>query len=279
MTAKGKILTLMWKKECFVVGKTGLRGRYFTLEDEAALLDMMNSGALDAGAWWARAVDLIHNGARGLGQGLCPFCSVYRSDRQCNACPYGEHHGPCTRDDSHFQRFLVPALSVTQPPNVWYRAVLHEVEEMGRAQDMKTPPGWKEVAESLGQVPKLTVKQFRAMLNLFMCSDPWPADKEDHAVLENLLNDEARKRQWENLVSAYHAFKNPHAPPVCAYTDPETGWRCPNSAMWKIYVGHMEAGYGKGTLCCEEHLGKMVALSKPGKSCTIERVEWKKGEK
>jgi len=47
-------------------------------------------------------------------------------------------------------------------------------------------------------------KTYRAFLDLFMCSDPYPDTKENEAIVRDFLDDEARKRGHENWVVAYH---------------------------------------------------------------------------
>lgn len=49
--------------------------------------------------------------------------------------------------------------------------------------------------------------EFRALMNLLMCSDPWPtANWEDEEHLKGLANYEAAKRGFENWIIAYHDF-------------------------------------------------------------------------
>lgn len=58
---------------------------------------------------------------------------------------------------------------------------------------------------------QLSDEQYRALLDLMMCSDPWPLDGEsgdrEHGVLVELLDAEAKRRGWDNWVVAYHEFK------------------------------------------------------------------------
>ena len=56
-------------------------------------------------------------------------------------------------------------------------------------------------------------EQFRALLDLFICADPWPVPKingkvpdNSHEVIEELLNEEARKVGYSDWVDAYHNF-------------------------------------------------------------------------
>ena len=45
-------------------------------------------------------------------------------------------------------------------------------------------------------------REFRALLDLFMCSDPYPCD--GHDVVEELLDHEADRRGFDSWVDAYH---------------------------------------------------------------------------
>ena len=50
-------------------------------------------------------------------------------------------------------------------------------------------------------------EQYRALLDLMMCSDPWPVtgdDTENQVLVTELANTEAVKRGYENWVDAYH---------------------------------------------------------------------------
>lgn len=53
--------------------------------------------------------------------------------------------------------------------------------------------------------------QYRAFLDLMMCSDPWPVVDRDgsdsNAILEGLALDEARARGFDSWIVAYHEFK------------------------------------------------------------------------
>lgn len=61
--------------------------------------------------------------------------------------------------------------------------------------------------------------EFRAMLDLFMCCDPWPVPddcdgEENHKTITEMLNRKARQRGYEGWVDAYHEFKlEPWEPP------------------------------------------------------------------
>ena len=46
--------------------------------------------------------------------------------------------------------------------------------------------------------------EYRAFLDLLMCSDPYPCQGEE--ILKNLADHEARKRDFEDWIAAYHFF-------------------------------------------------------------------------
>jgi hypothetical protein len=52
-------------------------------------------------------------------------------------------------------------------------------------------------------------QEFRAILDWFMCSDPWPVPPgdENHEIVTNWLNNEAQVRGYDSWVVAYHEFK------------------------------------------------------------------------
>ncbi len=52
----------------------------------------------------------------------------------------------------------------------------------------------------------MTDRQLRALLNLFMCSDPWPASDDDIAVIEALITTEVAKRGFPDWIEAYHSM-------------------------------------------------------------------------
>jgi hypothetical protein len=49
--------------------------------------------------------------------------------------------------------------------------------------------------------------QFRALLDLFMVSDPWPLTDIQQDYIEELIEYEATQRGFETWVDAYHEFK------------------------------------------------------------------------
>ena len=51
----------------------------------------------------------------------------------------------------------------------------------------------------------MTSEQFRALLNLWMCSDPWPTSHpSDQKHIEALLDEESEKRGYKDTIGAYH---------------------------------------------------------------------------
>lgn len=54
---------------------------------------------------------------------------------------------------------------------------------------------------------RLTGEQFRAMLNLYMASDPSPVNEEDDGEIWGLLATECDARGIDDWVVAYHEFR------------------------------------------------------------------------
>jgi hypothetical protein len=52
--------------------------------------------------------------------------------------------------------------------------------------------------------PQMTQREFRAVLDWFMCSDPWPDGPETHAIVTDWLNNMATADGWDSWVDAYH---------------------------------------------------------------------------
>lgn len=52
-------------------------------------------------------------------------------------------------------------------------------------------------------------KEFRAFLDLMMCSDPWPIQDGDvsEAILIEFADKEANNRGYENWIDAYYSFE------------------------------------------------------------------------
>jgi len=47
--------------------------------------------------------------------------------------------------------------------------------------------------------------EYRAFLDLMMCSDPWPVpDNVGQQLLEAFADDQAKKRGFDNWIEAYH---------------------------------------------------------------------------
>ena len=49
--------------------------------------------------------------------------------------------------------------------------------------------------------------EFRALLDLFMVSDPWPLDERAEGVVQDLLTSESASRGYGSWVVAYHEHK------------------------------------------------------------------------
>ena len=52
-------------------------------------------------------------------------------------------------------------------------------------------------------------EEFRAMLDLYMVSDPWPLEDREHKIIGDMLDREAGKFGYEGWVEAYHFFSFP----------------------------------------------------------------------
>ncbi len=64
----------------------------------------------------------------------------------------------------------------------------------------------KQLEEAKKDSERLPCKAFRMLLNLWMVSDPWPLTSEENQALEKMLEREAKAREYESLVDAYHLF-------------------------------------------------------------------------
>lgn len=51
--------------------------------------------------------------------------------------------------------------------------------------------------------------EFKALLNLFMSADPFPASEEDHEKLLVLLNRESQRRGYDGWIEAFHDWGKP----------------------------------------------------------------------
>lgn len=50
---------------------------------------------------------------------------------------------------------------------------------------------------------------YRALLDLIMCSDPWPVEGENQQIIESMANEEAKRRGFDTWVDAYHQMEKP----------------------------------------------------------------------
>lgn len=57
----------------------------------------------------------------------------------------------------------------------------------------------------------LTSAQFRALLDWWMVSDPWPLEEWQHEELRTLIETESDARGWPDWVEAYHRHTKEHA--------------------------------------------------------------------
>lgn len=61
----------------------------------------------------------------------------------------------------------------------------------------------------------MTDEEFRALLDLWMCSDPWPVmmrhsdeiDMNNQQIIEEFLNKESKLRNYDDIIEAFHDFK------------------------------------------------------------------------
>ncbi len=51
-------------------------------------------------------------------------------------------------------------------------------------------------------------KAFRALLDLYMVSDPWPLDDVQKGIVFGFLTAEAHKRDFRDITEAYQEFHN-----------------------------------------------------------------------
>lgn len=57
-----------------------------------------------------------------------------------------------------------------------------------------------------GPRPRLSDKQFRCLLDLWMCTDPFPESVDD-AVFTDLITSESKARGYATEIDAYHMFR------------------------------------------------------------------------
>lgn len=50
----------------------------------------------------------------------------------------------------------------------------------------------------------MNTREFRAFLNLFMCSDPWPLSDTEHQILTEWADHEAESWGYTDWIDAYH---------------------------------------------------------------------------
>lgn len=58
--------------------------------------------------------------------------------------------------------------------------------------------------DALGEEPILSAQEFSALMNLMMVSDPWPISDIEGDRIVDMLNEEARSRDYKDWVEAYH---------------------------------------------------------------------------
>lgn len=62
--------------------------------------------------------------------------------------------------------------------------------------------------ERLRETPQMTQREFRAVLDWYMCSDPWPVNdmggQDTHAIVTEWLSQLAKADGWADWVDAYH---------------------------------------------------------------------------
>jgi len=48
---------------------------------------------------------------------------------------------------------------------------------------------------------------FRVLLDLFMCSDPWPMDDSSHAVMLAFVESESKRLGFSDWIEAFHGLE------------------------------------------------------------------------
>jgi hypothetical protein len=59
---------------------------------------------------------------------------------------------------------------------------------------------------ALAERDPIADKAFRALLDLYMVSDPWPLDDVQKGIVFGFLTAEAHKRDFTDITEAYHEF-------------------------------------------------------------------------
>ena len=55
---------------------------------------------------------------------------------------------------------------------------------------------------------RLTRKQFRVLLDLFMVSDPWPLERAKHDTMDEMLDSMAKGFGYEDWIIAWHFMED-----------------------------------------------------------------------
>lgn len=58
----------------------------------------------------------------------------------------------------------------------------------------------------------MTDLEFRALLDWYMCSDPWPLDGENHKAITALVQRESLNRGYDDWTEAMHNFLKEQKP-------------------------------------------------------------------
>ena len=61
--------------------------------------------------------------------------------------------------------------------------------------------------KTLSERDKISDEAFRVLLDLYMVSDPWPLGQNQKAVFFGFLTAESHKRDYTDLIEAYHEFE------------------------------------------------------------------------
>ena len=54
---------------------------------------------------------------------------------------------------------------------------------------------------------RLSDEEFRALVDLLIWIDPWSYGRSSQSILEGLADSEAKKRNFDNWIVAFHEFK------------------------------------------------------------------------